>query len=692
MLRFSSCRGAAPLFVAAAVFLSSFAAGAEEPIVNSIGMKLVPIPAGSFTMGQDGPATDYKFLKHPERCDDADWDEKPAHQVTITAPFHMAATEVTLGQYRKLFPTLRAGKGDDDEALRGVSWHEAVDFCKRLSKKEGRTYRLPTEAEWEYACRAGTTTVFHTGDKLPDGSHAWIGNTGFLERYFPNLDKLPAECRLEKPGAKLTVGRGPANAWGLHDMHGNVAEWCHDWYGPYEAGAQTDPVGRAEGDFRVFRGGHHTTWARLLRSANRGAWIPEAVNEQLGFRVVLGELPKTPPLAKPAAELNARDVAQILPKLKATSDTVPYFAGPRPFVKIAPESYGPLFSWHNHSPGICECPNGDLLAVWYSCSEEPGSELNNVASRLRPGSNEWEPASVFWDGVDVNDHGPKIWWDGDRTIYHFARGWTENIVRKSTDNGATWSKAEKLFPVGEFGNEVLRTKAGHLILTLDAQSASLVISPDGGKTWTYTDAKAGASDYRDGGRGFRHSGIHAPVVELADGRLMAFSRDNDEAQQAKYGGRAPFCFTSDEGKTWTYEASPFPAISSVQRPVMIRLREGPILLCTFTDQRRDWDKRQGMKFKDSAGGEFSGYGMFATLSFDDGKTWPVRRLITPGGPERTINSIDRSQVPQSDTITESAAYLACCQTRDGNIQLITSKNHYTFNLAWLKSLPEPVKK
>ncbi len=137
------------------------------------------------------------------------------------------------------------------------------------------------------------------------------------------------------------------------------------------------------------------------RSANRGAWIPEATNEQLGFRVVLGDLPPTTPLAKPAAELNARDVAQILPKLKATSETEPYFSGPRPFVKIAPESYGPLFSWHNHSPGICECPNGDLLAVWYSCSEEPGSELNNVASRLRLGSNEWEPASVFWDGVDV---------------------------------------------------------------------------------------------------------------------------------------------------------------------------------------------------------------------------------------------------------------------------------------------------
>ncbi|MGC3966634.1 MAG: sialidase family protein, partial [Pirellulales bacterium] len=388
----------------------------------------------------------------------------------------------------------------------------------------------------------------------------------------------------------------------------------------------------------------------------------------------------------------ARDVAQILPKLQATSATEPYFAGPKPFVKVPPDSYGPLFSWHNHSPGICECPNGDLLAVWYSCSEEPGSELNNIASRLRLGSDEWEPASVFWDGVDVNDHGPKIWWDGDKTIYHFARGWTENIVRKSTDNGVTWTKAEKLFPVGEFGNEVLRTKANHLLLTLDSQSASLVISPDGGKTWTYTDATAGKSDYRDGGRGYRHSGIHAPVVELADGRLMAFSRDNDEAQQAKYGGKSPFCFTSDEGKTWTYEASPFPAISSVQRPVMIRLREGPILLCTFTDQRRDWGKRKGMTFKDSAGGEFTGYGMFATLSFDEGKTWPVRRLITPGGPARTINTIDRGEAELSDTMSESAAYIACCQTRDGNIQLITSKNHYAFNLAWLKALPEPVKK
>ena len=661
-------------------------ASAAEAITNSLGMRLVPVPAGSFTMGQSGPPTDYKLLKHPDKFDDADWDERPTHEVKISAPFHIGATEVTLGQYRKFAPKHRGGRGDADEAARGVSWHDAVKFCEWLTEREKKTYRLPTEAEWEYACRAGTATLFHTGDALPAGHSVWYRDSGFLDRYFPG-GKLPAEYRYSNDEPKLPVARTTANAWGLYDMHGNVAEWCHDWYGPYEAASQADPVGRVDGDFRVIRGGSHTTFTRLLRSANRAGWIPEAVNEKTGFRVVLGELPKTEPMPVAEPPLNARDVSQSLPKLQAVSAETPVFSGPKPFVIIPPNSYGPLFSWHNHSPAIAECPNGDLLTVWYSCVEEPGSELNNLASRLRLGAEEWEPASVFWDGQDVNDHAPKLWWDGDKTLWHFARGFTENIFRTSTDNGATWSKAQVMYPHGELGNELLRTKAGHLIFTHDSQSTSLVVSPDGGKTWTYTDPKKRKSDFRSGGTGFRHSGIHAPIVELADGRLMAFSRDNEPEAQAKYDGHAPFCFTADEGKTWTYEASPFSAISSVQRPVMIRLREGPILLCTFTDQRRDWDKRMGMKFKSADGSEFTGYGIFAALSFDEGKTWPQRRLITPGGKPREVPSIDRGIAELSDTMSESAAYLACCQSRDGMIQLITSKNHYAFNFAWLKSLP-----
>jgi len=661
---------------------------AEEPkeIVNSIGMKLVRIEPGSFQMGLDGPPADYKMTKHPEKFDDADWDEKPAHRVTITKAFYTGAFEVTTGQYRQFVSSWRP-KVADDEAVGGVSWNDAVKFCAWLSAKEGRTYRLPTEAEWEYACRAGTTTLFHTGDQLPAGFQKWFGDAATRERYF-GPKPMPAEYQVIESPLTLRVGQTQANAWGLFDVHGNVSEWCADWYGPYEAGEQTDPLGRSDGDFRVFRSGRHSTFTRLIRSANRGAWLPDATDNSIGFRVVLGELPKGQMLPPAPGPLNAQHVGQSLAKIAMPPADVPYFSGPKPFVIIPDKSQGPLFSWHNHSPSIVECPNGDLLATWYSCVDEAGSELTNVASRLRRGAKEWEPASPFWDGADVNDHAPKLWWDGERTLFHLARGLQENIVRTSTDNGATWSKARRVFPVGEFGNGMIRTREGYLVISNDSRQTSLTVSRDGGETWKSTDATRGASDFRPGGKGFRHAGIHAPIVQLGDGRIMAFGRYDKVEDQERFGFKTPISYTSDFGETWTYEASEFPAISSVQRPVLMRLHEGPLLACFFTDQHRDWKNRKGMTFKAAGGKEFTGFGIFTAVSYDDGKTWPDRRLITPGGPEKTVPTIDRGMIPQSETLTESAAYMAATQTRDGLIQLITSKNHYVFNLAWIKDLPK----
>jgi formylglycine-generating enzyme required for sulfatase activity len=658
----------------------------QKDWVNSIGMKLVRIEPGTFRMGQDGPQADYKMWAHPAKCDDADWDERPAHRVTITGPFYMGATEVTLAQYRQFRPDHRKGQGADDEAVTFVSWHDAVKFCEWLSAKERRTYRLPTEAEWEYACRAGTQTLFHTGDSLPAGFHKWFGDIGYRERYFKG-PPYPAEYRMAAGRPVLRVAQTPANAWGLFDMHGNVAEWCLDWYGPYEPGDQTDPLGRSDGDFRVIRGGSHSIFTRLLRSANRSAWLSQTSNDKTGFRVVMGELPRGRMLPPAPQPLNMQNVSQDVPEITAPPADAPFFAGPKPFVKIPPGLCGPLFSAHNHSPAIAECPNGDLLAVWYSCVDEGGSELNNLASRLRRGAAEWEPASPFWDGADVNDHAPKLWFDGERTLFHFARGWAENIVRTSTDSGATWSKAHIIQPVGEFGNAPIRTREGYLLLTHDTKLTSMVISRDGGRTWTYPDVNRRESDFRPGGKGFRHAGIHAGIVQLADGRLMTMGRYDKVEDQQRFNFKTPVSFSSDWGQTWTYEASPFPAISSVQRAVLMRLREGPLLFCSYTDQWRDWKTRKGMAFADAAGGQFTGYGLFAALSFDEGKTWPVRKLLTPGGPPRTVNGIDRVEFTLSDTFAEPCGYLAACQTRDGRIQLITSKNHYVFNLPWLKALP-----
>jgi len=650
---------------------------AAEPITNSVGMKLVRIEPGTFTMGQDGPSLsgDDKMAAHHTEFRCADWDEKPAHRVTLMQPFHMSVTEVTLGQFRQFEPDFRQGKGVDDEAVSGITWTQAVAFCEWLSKKEGKPYRLPTEAEWEYACRAGTTTIFHTGETLPAGHQKWFGEQGRRSLYFPD-GKFPPEYARQDGASSPRVGQTTPNAWGLHDMHGNVAEWCLDWYGPYESGDQTDPLGRSEGDFRVFRGGGHSMLAQLVRSANRGGWVPDSSLPWVGFRVVLGDLPKGTTLPPPPAPLNARDVSQQVAKIVPQAADVPFMEGPRFYRRIPEGEVGPLFARHNHSPGLAECPNGDLLAVWFSCITEPGPELCNGASRLRFGSKDWEAPSPFWDAPDVNDHAPKLWWDGDKTLFHlnFVHH-AQNTFRTSTDNGATWSRA-KLFPMGgEFGNSIIRTREGVLAISLDGRS--LVISRDDGQTWTPTGKPRDKAEPRPGGSGPCIAGIHAPLVQLADGRLMALGRFDNVDDQERFGFKMPVSYSSDLGETWHYEASEFPVVSNTQRPVLLRLKEGPIVLCSFTDQARELKKSaaKGMTFK-STEGEFTGVGLFAAVSYDEGKTWPDRRLITKGNSAKA----------------DTNGYLALIQARDGRMHLLTSSRHYTFNLAWIKQLPSAPKK
>jgi len=228
-----------------------------------------------------------------------DYDESPQHEVVISKGFHMGATEVTNAQFEQFKAGYRktSGKPDklsngDDEAVIHVSWYDAVDFCKWLSDKEGKAYRLPTEAEWEYACRAGTMTLYNTGDEWP-------------QSHYKNQ-----EMSVGPEKASLVVGENPANAWGLFDMHGNVEEWCMDWYGPYASGRQVDPVGRISSEFRISRGGSHSTLVKHLRSANRMAALPADKHWLLGFRVVIGEMPKSEPLPAVGAKLHQRDVKQ----------------------------------------------------------------------------------------------------------------------------------------------------------------------------------------------------------------------------------------------------------------------------------------------------------------------------------------------------------------------------------------------
>jgi hypothetical protein len=336
-----------------------------------------------------------------------------------------------------------------------------------------------------------------------------------------------------------------------------------------------------------------------------------------------------------------------------------------------------VFISQNHSPSITECPNGDLLAVWFSTIGETDLTTSNAGSRLRAGAKEWEPASPFWDAQDVNDHAPKVWWDGEKTIYHIveARQHGSLLIRSSTDNGATWSKSAPMRSSGESSGNPIRTRSGVLAVPFDF--AGLSISRDNGKTWSETGRPLkGSDDVRPGRSGPFIAGIHAPIVELADGRLMAFGRlAPEDAAQAAFQLKMPVSYSADLGETWSWETSDFPVVSNVQRPAMIRLKEGPILLCSFTDQHRTpFKERKGMSFK-STNSTYTGQGLFAAISYDEGKTWPDRRLLAPEGGK----------------IADSYGYLALTQSRDGNIQLITSQNHYTFNLAWVKALPPPPK-
>jgi formylglycine-generating enzyme required for sulfatase activity len=221
-------------------------------------MKLVYIPPGEFMMGSPDSEKD-RFSR-----------EGPQHRVRITKGFYMTVTEVTQAQWKAVMGNNPSNFKDDDLPVAQVSWDYAVEFCSRLSQKEGKGYRLPTEAEWEYACRAGTTTRFYFGDNdsmLSD--YAW---------YYENT------------GTKtLPVGKKKPNSFGLYDMHGNVSEWCSDWYDEdyYSQSPVDDPKGPSTGQYRVIRGGSWNYLPRLSRSANRIGRLPDHSDYGFGFRVVV---------------------------------------------------------------------------------------------------------------------------------------------------------------------------------------------------------------------------------------------------------------------------------------------------------------------------------------------------------------------------------------------------------------------
>jgi formylglycine-generating enzyme required for sulfatase activity len=668
--------------------LSSAAFAADMPATkeytNSIGMKFVRIGPGTFEMGVGKTPLPEELNRSREESgnreiyiptENGDYDERPIHKVTISKPFYVGTCEVTNEQYEEFDPLhlyLRGKLGfsiDNSEAVVFVTWHRARAFCNWLSNKEGLPYRLPTEAEWEYACRAGTTTHFHTGDILPQ---AYLKNPD--NSWYPD----PGRGRGREEVVPLHVGKTPPNRWGLYDMHGNLEEWCHDWYGPYEAESQIDPLGHADGDFKVTRGGSHATFAYYLRSANRMGTLPDDKSWLIGFRVVLGQMPQTSPLPKPAKPLYQQNVKQHTPPdlAKGPNPNRPYFKGPRNYVKVPANSFGPLFSRHNHNSAIVECPNGDLLATWFTTYSERGREMALAASRLPYGKQQWQPASTFWDAPDRNDPAHALWLNDNGTIYHFssistAATWGPLAVamRTSTDSGATWSQPRIIIP--EHGRRhqviesVFRTREGYLVLPCDATPSggggtALHISRDSGLTWTDP--------------GGTIAGIHAAAAQLTDGRLLAFGRGDTIAS------KMPKSISDDMGKAWTHSPSTFPPIGGGQRLVLLRLEEGPLFLASFATE-------EPIMVTDTSGKQRLVNGLFGAVSYDDGRTWPKIRLISNDGTGRQIATTNGKPFVMSHSNAEPEGYLSVCQGTNGVIHLSSSWNHYAFNLKWLETRP-----
>ena len=223
---------------------------------NGTHIELILIPAGEFDMGS---AYSEEAREH---------DEEPVRRIKISRPFYIGLYEVTQAQWNAVMGySLSHFKGADRPAD-GIRWPNAVEFCKKLSEKEFETFRLPTEAEWEYACRAGTVTAYSYGsDPSSLTQYAWFNSNSDHNTH--------------------PVGQKKPNAFSLYDMHGNVWEWCSDFYAEYLVDSTVDPTGPPDGSSRILRGGSWFCTPGTCRSANRGWNIPDTRDDDVGFRIVL---------------------------------------------------------------------------------------------------------------------------------------------------------------------------------------------------------------------------------------------------------------------------------------------------------------------------------------------------------------------------------------------------------------------
>jgi len=261
--------GAGCLVALAILLFLEDARAADKTIRNSLDMEFVLISPGTFDMGSP-------------KSESGRSNKELQRRVTLTKVFYLQTTEVTLKQWWEIMGKRFFGrrKGTGDTPAHRISWLDCMEFIEKLNARGDGVYRLPTEAEWEYACRAGTDTVYSWGDGIE-----------CARAMYENSDKAAAcmdyaKSRGLPQGAPAPVRSYPPNPWGLYDMHGNVWEWCMDWYGNYPEGSVTDPKGTESGPGRVRRGGSWFKYGTSCRSANRNYGHPPTRYRTTGFRLV----------------------------------------------------------------------------------------------------------------------------------------------------------------------------------------------------------------------------------------------------------------------------------------------------------------------------------------------------------------------------------------------------------------------
>lgn len=287
---------------------------AEIMLGNNISMKFVLIPSGQFHMG----APDTESKRGADEC--------PVHWVKISKPFYMGKYEVAQLQYNTVMDTRKNCKFKGDTfPVENINWYEVNAIFNRLCNRYGLKFRLPTEAEWEYACRAGTSTPFYTGETINDAQ----ANYDCRDVYGKGINGVYI-------GVTTAVGSYPPNAFGLYDMHGNVWEWCDDRYGSnyYSRGDMIDPKGQSDEEKYVVRGGSWKDGPSELRSANRNAQGRGADKKYLGFRVVL-EIPESGSIGF-LSSIKNQDVNSIQMQTKSEKIESPN-APPKMFVPIEHE-------------------------------------------------------------------------------------------------------------------------------------------------------------------------------------------------------------------------------------------------------------------------------------------------------------------------------------------------------------------